>query len=41
MITVNRKTGEVTGRIDTEKAWERIVENYMKICEDEKEEEEK
>lgn len=37
MIKIDRKTGEVTGGIDIEKAWEMIVEAYAKLPEDEEE----
>lgn len=37
MITINRKTGELTGSIDIEKAWELIVEAYAKLPEEEEE----
>ena len=34
MIKIDRKTGEVTGSIDIEKAWEKIVEAYTKLPEE-------
>ena len=34
MIHINRDTGEVTGSIDVERAWERIVEAYGKNSDD-------
>ena len=37
MIKIDRKTGEVTGSIDIEKAWEKIVEAYTKLPEENKE----
>lgn len=37
MIKINRETGEVTGGIDIEKAWEMIVEAYAKLPADEEE----
>ena len=37
MIKIDRKTGEVTGSIDIEKAWEMIVEAYTKLPEDNEE----
>lgn len=37
MIKIDRKTGEVTGTIDIEKAWEKIVEAYAKLPTDEEE----
>lgn len=38
MIKVNRLTGEVTGSIDVEKAWEKVVEVYMQLLEEEENE---
>ena len=37
MIKINRETGEVTGSIDIEKAWEKIVEAYAKLPEEDEE----
>lgn len=37
MIKINRETGEVTGTIDIEKAWEKIVEAYAKLPDDNEE----
>jgi hypothetical protein len=37
MIKINRETGEVTGSIDIEKAWEMIVEAYAKLPEEDEE----
>ena len=37
MIKIDRKTGEVTGSIDIEKAWEMIVEAYAKLPEEDEE----
>ena len=38
MIKINRNTGEVTGTIDTNKAWEKIVEAYAQLPEEEEKE---
>ena len=35
MIKISRITGEVTGTIDASKAWEKIVEAYTQIPEEE------
>lgn len=35
MINIDRKTGEVTGSINADRAWERIVEAYVKNSEEE------
>lgn len=35
MIKINRNTGEVTGTIDADKAWEKIVEAYTQIPDEE------
>ena len=37
MIKIDRNTGEVTGTIDIEKAWEMIVEAYTKLPEEDEE----
>ena len=37
MIQINRNTGEVTGSINADRAWERIVEAYVKNSEEEEE----
>lgn len=34
MIKINRNTGEVTGTIDTNKAWEIVVGVYAKLLEE-------
>lgn len=38
MIKINRNTGEVTGTIDANKAWEKIVEAYVQLPEEEEKE---
>jgi hypothetical protein len=38
MIKINRQTGEITGKIDASKAWEKIVEAYVQLPEEEEKE---